>query len=125
MKSLFKSILISVTLLVYGISVDSLLHAALAKHQVEYIQAADKVEGTLTPSYSSLFHLPAFNQLVTEISTDFQESETNYLPHWAVVKNSGSDHTKQALWRKELVRSRQINLSLSMKDIIFPFHTFS
>tara|TARA_R110001592_G_scaffold86524_2_gene255329 strand:+ start:422 stop:796 length:375 start_codon:yes stop_codon:yes gene_type:complete len=124
MKSLFKSILISLTLLVYGISVDSLLHRTLVKHQVEHTQA-DRVENAFTPSYSSLFHLPVFNELVTETSTSFQESETNYLPHWAVVKNSGSDNTKQALWRKELVRTSQINLSLTVKDIIFPFHTFS
>ena len=124
MKSLFKSLLISLTLLVYGISVDSLLHQALIKSQIEHDQA-NQVTDAFAPSYSSLFHLPVFNELVTETSTSFQESETNYLPHWAVVKKSGSDNTKQAVWRKELERSRQIDLSLSVKDIIFPFHTFS
>jgi len=124
MKNLFKSILISLTLLVYGISVDSLLHKALIKNQVEHT-LKDQVENTFAPSYSSLFHLPVFNELVNETSTNFQESDTNYLPHWAVVKSSTSDNTRQALWRKVLAKSRLINLSLSVKDIIFPFHTFS
>ncbi|KYG74637.1 hypothetical protein MB14_05365 [Roseivirga ehrenbergii] len=108
----------------YGISVDSLLHQALIKNQIEYAQT-DQVKDAFAPSYSSLFHLPVFNELVTETSTSFQESETNYLPHWAAVQNSGSHNTKQAVWRKELERSRQIDLSLSVKDIIFPFHSFS
>ncbi|WP_323756316.1 hypothetical protein [Roseivirga sp.] len=124
MKSLFKSILISLTLLVYGISVDSLLHKALIKNQVEQT-LKDQVEDAFAPSYSSLFHLPIFNELVNETSTNFQESDTNYLPHWAVDKSSTSDNTRQALWRKVLTKSRLINLSLSVKDIIFPFHTFS
>lgn len=124
MKNLFKSILISVTLLVYGVSMDSLLQSTLIKNQVGHIDT-DQVENAFAPSYSSLFHLPSYNELVSETLISFQESEQTHLPQWAIVKNSISGLNKQTVWSKELTRSRSINLSLTVKDIIFPFHTFS
>ncbi|MGW8123132.1 hypothetical protein ACV07N_10785 [Roseivirga echinicomitans] len=124
MKGLFKSILISLTLLVYGISVDSLLHSALVKNQVAYSQS-EQVENAFTPSYADIFHLPTYNELVSQTSNSFQESEQTHLPQWGVISNSASDLNQQTNWRKELLRSRQINLSLTVKDIIFPFHSFT
>lgn len=124
MKSLFKSILISLTLLVYGIGVDNLLHSALIEAQVNH-QQTDQVKSDFAPLYSSLFHLPSYSELVSETSTNFQESEQIYLPQWAIVKSSNSSLGQQSIWRNDLLRFRRIDLSLSVKDIIFPFHTFS
>ena len=124
MKSLFKYILLTLAISIYGIGVNSMLHTAVAQNELANTQA-EQVDSTLTLSYSGLLHLPVSIELVNESTTDFQELKPNYLSNCDVSKRALADFTNPTIWRGEQVRSSRINLSLSVKDIIFPFHTFS